>query len=129
MSKADAFDPLTTYVDLAPSGAKAIPVTESFWPDLISGKLQLAGRLVSAYEVHDFPHWERHPAGEELIVMMSGAMDIILEEPQGERTVSLSEGHAFLVPKNVWHRGIVRTPGRALFVTEGEGTEHKPIEG
>ncbi len=129
MTRAEPFDPKTTYVDLAPSGASAIPVGESFWPDLISGRLKLAGRLVSAYEMHDFPHWERHPAGEELIVMLSGAMDIILEEPAGERTVSLAAGQAFLVPKNVWHRGVVTAPGDALFVTEGEGTEHKPIEG
>jgi mannose-6-phosphate isomerase-like protein (cupin superfamily) len=127
MAHADAFDPTTTYVDLAPSGATAIPVTETFWPDMIEGRLALKGRLVSAYEIHDFPHWERHPAGEELIVMLSGAMDIILEEPGGLRTVSVGAGQAFLVPKNVWHRGIVRAPGRALFVTEGAGTEHKPI--
>lgn len=128
MAKAEAFDPKTTFVDLAPSGARAIPVTEGFWPDLISGRLKLKGRLVSAYEMHDFPHWERHPAGEELIVVLSGAIDFILEEPGGERVVSVAKGQAFLIPTNVWHRGVVRSPGEALFVTEGEGTEHKPIE-
>ena len=124
---AETFDPKMTYVDLMPSGARTIPVDDRFWPDLISGKLTIAGRLVSAYAMHDFPHWERHPAGEELIVALSGAMDIILEEEGGERTVSLTAGRAFLVPKRVWHRGIVTAPGDALFVTEGEGTEHKPI--
>jgi mannose-6-phosphate isomerase-like protein (cupin superfamily) len=124
----EAFDPKTTFVDLAPSGAAAIPVTDSFWPDLISGRLTLRGRLVSGYAIHDFPHWERHPAGEELVVMLSGAYDIILQEEDGERTVRVSAGQAFLIPKNVWHRGVVREQGDALFVTEGEGTEHKPIE-
>ncbi len=127
MSSGEAFDPTTTYVDLAPSGATELPVDDSFWPNLISGKLQLKGRLVSAYEMHDFPHWERHPAGEELVVVMSGAMDFILDEPAGERTVRVSAGQAILVPKNVWHRGVVIAPGRALFVTEGEGTDMRPI--
>lgn len=127
MSKAGAFDPKTTYVDLAPSGAKAIPVTDQFWPDLMSGKLQIRGRLVSAYAMADFRNWERHPAGEELIFVVSGAMDIILEEPEGERTVRVSAGQAFLIPTNIWHRGVVVKPGDALFVTEGEGTDHRPI--
>jgi quercetin dioxygenase-like cupin family protein len=78
--------------------------------------------------MHDFPHWERHPAGEELVVVMSGAIDFILEEPAGERTVRVSAGQAILVPTGVWHRGVVIEPGKALFVTEGEGTQHKPIE-
>jgi mannose-6-phosphate isomerase-like protein (cupin superfamily) len=129
MTVAQPFDPKTTYVDLMPSGAREIPVDESFWPDLISGRLKLEGRLVSAYEMHDFPNWERHPAGEELIVLISGAMDMILEEPAGERTVTLKAGQAFLVPKNIWHRGVVRAPGQALFVTEGAGTESKAIVG
>lgn len=127
MKSGQVFDPTTTYVDLAPSGASAIPVDESFWPNLISGKLQLKGRLVSAYEMQDFPHWERHPAGEELVVVMSGAMDFTLDEPEGERTVRVSAGQAILVPTNTWHRGVVVAPGRALFVTEGEGTDTKPI--
>lgn len=127
MSAGQVFDPKTTYVDLAPSGASALPVDDSFWPSLISGKLQLRGRLVSAYAMQDFPHWERHPAGEELVVVMSGAMDFILDEPGGERTVRVSAGQAILVPTNVWHRAVVVAPGDALFVTEGEGTEHRPI--
>lgn len=127
MTKAGAFDPKTTYVDLMPSGAKAIPVTDRFWPDLMTGKLELKGRLVSAYAMADFRNWERHPAGEELIVVLSGAMDIILDEPEGLRTVRVGKGQAFLIPKNVWHRGVVVEPGEALFVTEGEGTDHRPI--
>ncbi len=127
MTKTGAFDPKTTYVDLMPSGAKALPVTDAFWPDLISGKLQIKGRLVSAYAMADFRNWERHPAGEELIFVVSGAMDIILDEPEGERVVRVGKGQAYLIPKGIWHRGIVREPGDALFVTEGEGTEHRPI--
>jgi len=60
--------------------------------------------------------------------VLSGAMDFILEEEGGERTVRVGRGQAILVPKNVWHRGVVVEPGEALFVTEGEGTEHRPIE-
>lgn len=127
MKSGEVFDPKTTYVDLAPSGATAMPGGEAFWKGLMSGQITLKGRLVSVYEMHDFAHWERHPAGEELVVVMSGSVDFILEEPEGERTVRVSTGQAILVPTGVWHRGVVVAPGQALFVTEGEGTETRPI--
>ena len=36
-------------------------------------------------------------------------------------------GETFIVPKVVWHRGIVTAPGRLTFITPGAGTEHKPV--
>lgn len=122
------FDMKSTYIHLARSGAREIEIGETFWPDLISGKAHYPGRLMMTFPMtEDFPHWERHPAGEEVIVMLSGSMDVILDEAGGPRTVRLETGQAMLVPKNVWHRGIVIEPGEALFVTEGEGTDHRPI--
>lgn len=128
MTHGNAFDPKSTYIHLAQSGAREVPVSETFWPDLISGKTAYPGRLVMTFPMtEDFPHWERHPQGEEVIVMLSGAMDVILDEPDANRTVRLETGQAMLVPKNIWHRGVVVEPGEALFVTEGEGTDHRPI--
>jgi mannose-6-phosphate isomerase-like protein (cupin superfamily) len=123
-----SFDPRNTYVHLAPSGASEIDTSGDFWGDLASGRKVYPGRIAMVLAMTgDFPHWERHPAGEELVMMLSGRMDVILEEPEGERAVPLGPGEAVLVPAGVWHRGVVHEPGEALFVTEGEGTEHKPI--
>ena len=118
------------YVELRDGGAgAALDVTERFWPDLMSGRRQIEGRLVMASDVtEDAGHWERHPAGEELVVLLAGAVDFILDEPDGERTVALREsGEAVLVPPGIWHRFAVRQPGRLLFVTPGEGTTHRPV--
>jgi hypothetical protein len=30
-------------------------------------------------------------------------------------------------PPNVWHTARVHEPGRALFITPGRGTEHRPV--
>ena len=105
-----------------------MPYDENFWPDLMAGRTDYPGRLAMILPMtEDFAQWERHPAGEELIVMLTGAMDVILDEAGGERTIKLDTGQAMLVPQGIWHRGVIRAPGKALFVTEGEGTEHRPI--
>lgn len=122
-----AFDPQSVYVDLKPSGAEVIAVDARFWSDVKSGARVIAGRLVSAYRFDgDWASWERHPAGEELVVMLEGAMTLALETPEGERRMRVEQGEAFLIPKGFWHRGVDCAGAKALFVTEGEGTEHRP---
>jgi len=31
------------------------------------------------------------------------------------------------VPRAVWHRGLVRKPGKLMFITPGAGTDHRPV--
>jgi len=33
----------------------------------------------------------------------------------------------YLVPRDAWHRFIVRTPGDGLFITPGSGTQHRLV--
>ena len=127
---ATGFDPLRTYVHL-PDGPEAtlVPVTDDFWQtmhkrtELHEGRLLTATRFQSAA---DWDHWERHPAGDEVVYLISGAMDFVLQEDDGERVVPLRAGAACVVPRGLWHRGIVREPSCALFLTRGKGTEHRP---
>ncbi len=67
-----------------------------------------------------------HPAGDELLVLLSGAIDVVLETDAGNRVVELTEGTSCLVPRGTWHRQI-RTPGRELAITYGKGTQHRPL--
>jgi len=122
------FDLKTTYLDLrADGGAREIAVAPEFWERVAGGDERIEGRLTAVFPMsEDWPHWERHPAGEELVFCLSGAMDLVLELPEGEHVVALEPGKGVLVPAGVWHRGIVRAPGDCLFVTPGEGTEHRP---
>jgi mannose-6-phosphate isomerase-like protein (cupin superfamily) len=123
------FDLAATYVHLnGHDDAVAIPVTESFWPELMSGTRDYDGRLITAHELSDnMTHWERHPAGGEVLIALSGAFDVILDEPGGERRIALDAGRAVIVPKNTWHRVDVREVGKLMFITPGEGTSHRPI--
>jgi hypothetical protein len=117
-----AFDPLATFVHL-PDGPTAalLEVTPDFWEKLDARRDLHAGRLVSAYRfTEDWTSWERHPAGDELVFQLSGAMDLVIEAPRGER-------RGLVGPGGAWHTARVLAPSEALFVTRGEGTEHRPV--
>lgn len=73
--------------------------------------------------------WERHPAGEEIVYLLSGDVDMVLETPEGEEVVRLREpGSYLIVPRRTWHTARPHKRTHMLFITPGEGTEHRPIE-
>lgn len=132
MPSTQGFDPTRTYVHLADGpAATLVPVTDDFWQTIGERTDLHEGRLVTTYHFQtaaDWSHWERHPAGDEIVCLLAGALDLVLDEPGGERVVELRGRAACVVPRGVWHYGIVRAPSDALFVTRGKGTEHRPLE-
>jgi mannose-6-phosphate isomerase-like protein (cupin superfamily) len=56
-------------------------------------------------DVHS-DYWEVHPAGQEVVAVLSGSARLILraDGPAGEETVVLEAGSACVVPQNRWHR-------------------------
>jgi mannose-6-phosphate isomerase-like protein (cupin superfamily) len=124
---------LDTYLHFRDGGrAEAIPLSESFWEELASGAYpQLdQGRLMSAFTFSEaWAMWERHPAGEELVMLLSGAVTVVLEESGVENAIRLTEpGSYVLVPQNVWHTAKTSVPTTMLFLTPGAGTEHRPAD-
>jgi mannose-6-phosphate isomerase-like protein (cupin superfamily) len=125
-----AFDPLATFVHL-PDGPAAtlLELTPDFWQELEARSDLHGGRLISAYRfTEDWTSWERHPAGDELVFQLSGAMDFVVDDGRAERTVSLRGRAALVVPRGAWHTVRVLEPSEAIFVTRGDGTEHRPLE-
>lgn len=118
-----------TYLELrGDGGVEHIPLTPAFWPDLISGKRRLDGRLIMAAAMtEDMTHWEIHPAGDEILLLLAGRMTVVLESDGGDEETTLQAGEAFVVPQGRWHRIEVIEPGELVFMTPGEGTEHKPL--
>ncbi|HMF82461.1 MAG TPA: cupin domain-containing protein [Acidimicrobiia bacterium] len=124
----DSFDLTTTYVQLEDGPeALAIEVDDEFW-DTIDRRPELhGGRLVGTFHnAQDWDIWEMHPAGDEIVCLLSGAIDVVLEEDQGERLVVLEAGQTCIVPRGVWHRAVVHEPGDTLHITRGAGTQHRP---
>ena len=83
--------------------------------------------LVSSYEFEsDWVVWENHPAGDELVILLSGAATLRMKGDRGETVVQLSEPGAFaVVPRNTWHTAEIGEPTRMIFVTPGAGTENR----
>jgi len=70
--------------------------------------------------------WERHPAGDEVVVVLSGHQTLIQDVDGKERRIELRAGQAVINPRGVWHTADVHEPGSVLFITPGRGTEHRP---
>ncbi|UKK82779.1 hypothetical protein L7H23_09340 [Sphingopyxis sp. BSN-002] len=71
--------------------------------------------------------WEMPPDGDEVLTLISGQFDIVLDEDGAERTISLTPGQGALVPRGVWHRMVINVPGELLFLPPGDTTEHRPL--
>lgn len=114
-----AFTLDSTYIHLRPDeSALAVEGGAAFWQGIEERHDLEHGRLMgSTDQSKDWDHWERHPAGDEILTLLSGEMIIVLETDGGEQRAT----------RGVWHRGIVKAPGRLMFVTPGAGTEHKPV--
>lgn len=120
----------STFVRLRPDASvEALPVDGSFWQRLTTGALGSFRNeyLVSAFFFDaDWPSWERHPAGDEIVYLLAGDVSLLLEEPGGEREVRLRDAGSYvIVPRGIWHTARIHVPSRMLFITAGEGTEHR----
>ncbi|MEO1221900.1 MAG: cupin [Pseudomonadota bacterium] len=86
------------------------------------------GRLVSQHTFTEgWESWEMHPKGEEVVICIKGAMVLTQEFPDGtHKATVLEEGEFAINPRGVWHIADVEESATAIFITAGEGTEHRP---
>ena len=130
MSQTGAFDISSTYLRLRPDASvEPLTVDSTFWQRISTGQLGAFHNefLVasSGYE-KDWPMWEMHPNGDEVVCLLAGSATLVLHEASGTRSIELNKsGEYVLVPKGTWHTAKVREPCRMLFVTPGEGTQHR----
>jgi len=126
-----------TYLHLTPhERAPAIPAGEAFWKQLMTGDFTDAqveavargGWLISRF-THDgdWPHWERHPHGDEVLICVSGELAFDIEHADGrQEQVELGAGRTLVMPAGAWHRGRGEGPAELIAVTAGRGTDHRP---
>ncbi len=129
----------------------------AFWQELMRGHssdgriqriLDGKGWLLSGFTLRrGFDHQEMHPQGDELIILIAGALRVDLVIPPAsdvaEATTQTTAqatiieltvpGSYALVPRGVWHTVSVlapdRGPAQALALTYGRGTQHRPHAG
>jgi len=116
-----------TYLSLDGQGQVRTHPVEGFW-ETVDSNADILGTLVAGFvSTGDWPHWEMHPAGEEVLVLIEGRMTMILDEPGGERRVEMTPGATCIVPRGIWHRALVPQVSRFMGITYGAGTAHRPI--
>jgi mannose-6-phosphate isomerase-like protein (cupin superfamily) len=113
------------------SSIEPLTLGAEFWPQLMSGKLGDFHHeylvTINAYD-RDWPSWECHPNGDEIVLLLSGRVTMVLETPTGEERVELAAtGDYVRIPRDTWHTSKTSTPTKMLFITAGEGTKIRPL--
>lgn len=101
------------------------PVTADFYEQLDVSYESFANHvLISAHHfTEDWPTWEIHPKGDEVVVLTSGKATFLLKQDNGETAVTLDKpGSYVVVPKNTWHTARISENASMMFITPGEGT-------
>jgi mannose-6-phosphate isomerase-like protein (cupin superfamily) len=114
--------------DIAPDRSISIRPTVAGPPKRIEG--YSVGAVASS--VGPGPHaGEVHPDGDELLYVVSGAMELILDDgdehgPGVETSVHLAAGDVYVVPRGVWHRREALEPSHLVHVTPGPSGGYRP---
>ena len=67
--------------------------------------------------------WERHPVGDEIVLVVDGATTIFFLTDGGEEQAQLGPGELVVVPQGTWHR--FETPERVqLLSVTPQPTDH-----
>ncbi|WP_329168454.1 cupin domain-containing protein [Streptomyces sp. NBC_01685] len=131
-----AVDLRTTPVHLG-LGSRAKPVEGFAWdPEVLQAYSAAVaadgaeGRMVAIFD-GDGPgdHWERHPAGDELVVCLSGSVTVTRDVGGVPDSVVLGPGEATVNPAGAWHAVDMTGPASILTVTAGLGTDQRPRTG
>ena len=74
----------------------------------------------------DWDTWEMHPAGDEIVCLLSGRASFELEG-RGHVGELTRPGEFLIVPRGAWHTAHTTVPTTMLFITPGEGTQDKAV--
>jgi len=108
--------------------AETVTVSPALYSELDKQYGDFAGRLLISSHTFDddWPTWEVHPNGDEIVVLISGDVEMVLAAEGAGESVHLREPGSFvIVPRGVWHTAKIRKPTQMMFVTPGEGTDNR----
>jgi hypothetical protein len=84
----------------------------------------LDGATIGLFRFSGSAPWERHPDGDELIVVLDGGGEITVLTDEGPIRAELRPGRLFVCPRGLWHRPVATPSMTALYVTPLAGSEH-----
>jgi len=93
------------------------------WTPHIIGELN--GQHVKLAKAEGEFVWHHHAEVDELFLVVQGALDMHLRDPEGaERIVTLEQGELLVVPQGVEHKPVAREGGAHLLLFEPTGTRN-----
>ena len=129
---AKALDLAATFAVLDPDGSVfPVEVTPTLYEELDRRFDGFKGRHLVACHTFgsDWPTWEMHPAGDEVVCLLSGEASFVFDREGAEEVVRLRDpGSYVIVPKGTWHTARIASAARMLFITPGEGTLNRPAK-
>jgi mannose-6-phosphate isomerase-like protein (cupin superfamily) len=121
-----ALDLEQAFLSLTGAGRADVLSGEHFGARLSKAPPDMA-YLVGVYPFDaDWPHWEMHPKGHEVLVFLDGRLEMTLDQDGERQVVEAGPGETLLIPPGAWHTARVIEPGRMLGITYGDGTQHRP---
>ena len=118
----------TTYLGLSGDGeVTQMKVGPDFWPTLDENPLMRPTLVSFGRGEGDWPHWEMHPKGDEVLILLEGSLTLIIDQDGQESRLDMTSGQTFVMPKGAWHRAVAQRGVRMIFMTYGEGTQHRPV--
>ena len=121
MSSLEPFDLRTCEVALYKDGTSDVSADTRGRPRRVDG-FAVGAPLLERNPPHG---GEMHPDGDELVYVISGEVELILEHAGTEQVVELRAGQGLIVPRGVWHRVNVRKASQSLYVTPGPRAEFR----
>lgn len=118
-----------TYLLLNETGdVKEIEGGEKFWRLPEDELNRIAdGWMISEFEFDsDWQNWEMHPEGDEIVYILSGSVDFLLEENGAVKKIEVRGKGLIVIPRGVWHTAKTNSPCTAMHITLGKGTQHRP---
>ena len=91
--------------------------TDTYSPRIVTRVNDYDVRIAHALGDHV---WHVHEDTDEFFLVLDGRFDIALREDGGERTVVLTAGDVFVVPKGTEHKP--SSPGGSILMFEPSGT-------
>ena len=117
------------FVVLSPQKRTSIELVDSSLYERLNKNYQgfKGHELISLFEFgEDWSSWEIHPNGDEIVMLLSGKAELVLELESGNQSVMLENvGEYAVVPINTWHMAKTSEPTQLVFVTPGEDTGHR----
>lgn len=87
-----------------------------------------AGVLLGGIAMTESTGWEMHPDGDEALTLLTGRVDIVIDDATGARTFALEPMRSCVVPAGAWHRMIIHEPSELLFLTPALQTQHRRLD-